>query len=82
MLNWASPPNGKVYVRINVGAIMKTPKEFSYSLVLNRSFNLSQLQNRRDRTEIRGIQVVDTKRVDIKSMVSSIHRSYFNSFLF
>ena len=70
MLNWASPPNGKVYVRINVGTIMKTPKEFSYSLVLNRSFNLSQLQNRRDRTEIRGIQVVDTKRVDIKSMVS------------
>ena len=31
-------PNGKVYVRINVGTILKTPKEFSYSLVLNRSF--------------------------------------------
>ena len=38
MLNWASPPNGTVYVRINVGTILKTPKEFSYSLVLNRSF--------------------------------------------
>ena len=53
MLNWASPPNRKVYVRINVGTILKTPKEFSYSLVLNRSFipiAKSSGQNRNSRS--------------------------------
>ena len=53
MLNWASPPNGKLYVPINVGTIMNTPKEFSYSLVLNRSFipiAKSSEQNRNSRS--------------------------------